>query len=218
MTNSSYSEFTNGATSLTSYPVMAENSTFTGYTTTNTKEASYFVIPVSYADAVNFTFSGTNVEQLYVEYRFVTSDYLSAYGAYGGDNIADIGNGYQAENVASESIGSLSAASSGGFQTSSGSYVTSGSGYLIIEVYGGSDITSDALTQDFQLVMTSGSPPPSNPDLVFTNFTLTPSSEEANGSVTINYSLNEGSGTADASQVQVYLRPARTSVRPPPRR
>jgi hypothetical protein len=55
MTDTTYNESTNGATSLTNFPYMGENSTFFGYTTTNTKEASYFVVPVNYNDNVSFT-------------------------------------------------------------------------------------------------------------------------------------------------------------------
>jgi hypothetical protein len=69
---SSYNESSNGATTVNSFATMDETSTFTGFVNVN-KPSSYFVIPVGYNDLVSFSFSGTNVQQLTVEYRFATS-------------------------------------------------------------------------------------------------------------------------------------------------
>jgi hypothetical protein len=79
---SSYNESTNGATSLNGYATMDETSTFTGFVNNN-KNNSFFVIPVGYNDLVSFSFSGTNIQQLQVEYRFATSGYVQSFGALG---------------------------------------------------------------------------------------------------------------------------------------
>src|SRR4029450_7851707 len=113
MTVSSYNESINGATSLHGYPSLSENSTFTGYVT-GSKTTSHFVIPVNYSDAVSFTFSGTNIEDLQLEYRFVVPAYLTTVGAYGGLNF-DSEHFSTPTSVAAHTVATLSASNAGGF-------------------------------------------------------------------------------------------------------
>jgi Ca2+-binding RTX toxin-like protein len=223
MTVSSYSESSNGPTSLFSYPQLSETSTFSGYTITGSKSASYFVVPVNYSDVVSVAFSGSNIEHVYIEYRFVTASYLASFGAYGGSNLAQEGTGSgPPASISQRSLGSVSAASAGGYQNPGTGNVTSGAGYLVIEVYGGGDITADALTQVFQLQMSSSgtspsppppSPPPSPPppppttvSLVYTATSTSSSSVVDGGTVNVNYTIkNQGTGTAFAAPLEVFI-------------
>ncbi len=147
--------------------------TYTGAVDQNT-QWNWALIPVNYSDTVTLSVGGSNVEDLEFLDVYVTQAWLNAHTPLTVYNLPAAayfdfeGNGSSPTSVPLHTVGTLSAANGGnggnpsGFLDANGSYVHSGSGYLLIEVYG----YADPLTQNFTLTTQFGggqSPPPPPP-------------------------------------------------------
>jgi autotransporter passenger strand-loop-strand repeat protein len=198
-TSTSYDEFTQGDTSIDAYAILAETSTFTGYTVTDHKDESVFVIPVSYTDKLILTLNGSllNLDLLY---GFVTAAQLSQYGIYASNEIWDVATSQSSQSIS----GSVSASSSGGFVDVVGSpNATSGTGFLVVEV---SDLQLGPANVQNDFTVKVQGPPAPLPDLVVKSDELTASQAPVGGNIEIAYTLqNLGDATAIASQLGVYI-------------
>src|ERR1700722_613147 len=189
MTVTTYNENTQGHTTVSSYPTLSENSTFVGFDN-DTQYASFFIIPVNYADTINFTIGGSSQGSSYdveIWYTPVTAAELAAVK----NNLEGDLPWQEAKSGGTTNLGSLSASSGvqPGFQDVNGQTVNSGSGYLIVEVEQNTPDQTDNYTLNMSNPALQG-----NPTDTFTTVGLT-----TTNSVTFSGTLADTNGATITS-------------------
>jgi hypothetical protein len=193
MTVTTYNENTQGHTTVSSYPTLSENSTFVGFDN-DTQYASFFIIPVNYADTINFTIGGSSQGSSYdveIWYTPVTAAELAAVK----NNLEGDLPWQEAKSGGTTNLGSLSASSGvqPGFQDVNGQTVNSGSGYLIVEVEQNTPDQTDNYTLNMSNPALQG-----NPTDTFTTVGLS-----TTNSTTFSGTVADTNG-ATISSVKVY--------------